>query len=861
MNQKYIRSLLYGLVFLIISHDLTIAQETTTEKVPADPKQKEALFFYWKSEIKDLMEQKKALDLKYAELETKYTADTEALKAENEKLKKYNAELEADKKDRSATRDTQSKTSDDRIAALEKELAATKKQKEQVEKDLQAKTFAEKQAQDKIKELESTIAALRAEKNATEKNTVSSTVVPTPSASRSTDAAANTSNAELQAQVNSLTNQRDQLQKDLAATYSHIESLKKNQPVTNSTTTTSATTTSSSLTSENATATAPASPSAETKLQDSEAKVKSLEAKLSDVIVERDKLQKELAAAKAAPVVVPSEPVKPAATEAKTDAAKSTPATDQDKKIADLQAQVNSLTNQRDQLQRDIAAIYGYQRPTTIGEPANPYTTVENKTEPAPAKVAPATTNGTTSTVIASNASLEEALARAKKLEADLAEMTKQRDKLQKELDTNYNNMYTSKTNPLSPTTTPAANTTQPAKETNTTTSATTTTETTTANTTVVDAKTVPAKNTDATPAVGPAKAATETTPNATKTTDVTPVNGAAKTATETTVTTTTETTVESVLSPEASKARIKQLETELAALTKERDQLKRDLNASKSDKTLETKITEITTKIEKIESDKTLTQEEKAAQIKAANEEIEKINKERAATTASIDKNAKEIDKKNVAMDELKKEYESKIEALNKEITELKEDKETLETDLASSKEQLEEETSKHKEDVERLTLQAQKLEEALEKEIKKGGKSNAISNGSAKITSKGGKTIVSLASTVNFKSGSRELTPEGKRTLDNIIKVLKKHSSERIQVEGNTDSKPLPSSSKLKDNWHLSFERALTVLKYLNKGSLGKTQFVAAGLSDKNPVKPNTSEANRAANRRVDIVVMPKR
>ncbi|MBK6606532.1 MAG: hypothetical protein IPG24_13885 [Leptospiraceae bacterium] len=507
MNQKYIRSLLYGLVFLIISHDLTIAQETTTEKVPADPKQKEALFFYWKSELKDLMEQKKALDLKYAELETKYTTDTEALKAENEKLKKYNTELEADKKDRVAARDVVSKTSDDRIAALEKELATTKKQKEQVEKDLQAKTFAEKQAQDKIKELESTIAALRAEKNATEKNTVSSTVVPTPSASRSTDVAANASNAELQAQVNSLTNQRDQLQKDLAATYSHIESLKKNQPVTNSTTSTSTTTTSSSLTSDNSTATAPTSTSAETKLQDSEAKVKSLEAKLSDVITERDKLQKELAAAKAAPVVVPSEPVKSAATEAKTEAVKSSSTTDQDKKIADLQAQVNSLTNQRDQLQRDIAAIYGYQRPTTIGEPVNPYTTIENKTESSPAKVAPATTNGTTTTVIASNASLEEALARAKKLEADLAEMTKQRDKLQKELDTNYNNMYTSKTNPLSPTTTPAANTTQPAKETTTTTTATTTTET------------AAAKNTDArtTPAVGPAKTATETTPNAAK--------------------------------------------------------------------------------------------------------------------------------------------------------------------------------------------------------------------------------------------------------------------------------------------------------------------------------------------------------
>ena len=841
MNQKYIRSLFYGLIFLVISHDLTIAQETKTEKVPADPNQKEALFFYWKSELKDLMEQKKALDQKYTDLQTKYTTDTEALKAENEKLKKYNAELEADKKDRVASRDGQSKAADDRISALEKELAETKRQKEKVERDLQAKTFAEKQAQDKIKELESTIAALRAEKNSVEKNTVSSSVVPTPAATRSTDP----TNAELQAQVNSLTNQRDQLQKDLAATYSYIDTLKKNQPVPNVVTTTSTSTTSSTLTDSSSTKAANASsPSAETKLQDSEAKVKSLEAKLVEVITERDKLQKELAVAKSAPA-------QPAATSTTSTTVTSTTentsskteVTDKDKKIADLQAQVNSLTNQRDQLQRDIAAIYGYQRPTTIGEPVNPYTTIESKSDSSAKTTTPANTNNApTPTVIASNPSLEEALAKAKKLEADLADMTKQRDKLQKELDTNYNNMYNSKTNPLSPSAVPAANSNQPAKET--TTTITTTTETTNATS---EAK-----------VVGDSKTATEAKVIADAKTTADAKTAPAKTTETTVTTTTTETTV---LTAAESQARIKQLEAELAALTKERDQLKRDLNASKADKTLETKITEITTKIEKIEADKTLTQEEKAAQIKAANLEIEKINKEKAANAASIDKNAKDIDKKNAALDELKKDYDAKIEALNKEITELKEDKETLETDLASSKEQLEEETTKHKEDVERLTLQAQKLEDALEKEIKKGGKSNAISNGSTKITSKGGKTIVSLASTVNFKSGSRELTSEGKRTLDKIIKVLKNHASERIQVEGNTDNKPLPRGSKMKDNWHLSFERALTVLKYLNKGSLGKTQFVAAGLSDRNPVKPNTSDANRAANRRVDIVVMPKR
>jgi chemotaxis protein MotB len=843
MNQKYIRSLLYGLIFLVISHDLMIAQETKTEKVPADPNAKEPLLFYWKSEVATRTAEKNALEKKYADLQAKYTEDTDALKAENERLKKYNAELEADKKDRALSRDGQSKTSDDRLAALERELAETKRQKEQVERDLQAKTFAEKQAQDRIKELENNIAALRAEKNGT---TVSSSVVPTPSASRSTDTAANASNAELQAQVNSLTNQRDQLQRDLAATYSYIDTLKNNQSapkvITSTSTTTTNATTNATTTASATPAVTPASP--DTKLLDSEAKVKSLEAKLSDVISERDKLQKELAAAKATPVVIPATPTPSTTTSttvssttettASASVAKSapTPTNDQDKKIADLQTQVNSLTNQRDQLQRDIAAIYGYQNPT-IGKPANPYTTIENKTETAPAKVAPVATNGSTPTVIASNASLEEALARAKKLEADLAEMTKQRDKLQKELDTNNNNMYNSKTNPLSP-----ANTTQPAKETSTT-SITTTTETTTANskTAIADAKTTPAKVTDM------------TTANP-KTTD-------AKTATETTVTTTT-TEATTVVD---SQTRIRQLETELGLLTKERDQLKRDLNASKADKTLETKITEITTKIEKIEADKTLTQEEKAAQIKAANAEIEKINKEKAATTVSIDKNAKEIEKKNSALDDLKKEYEAKIEVLTKEIIELKDNNESLTTDLASSKEQLEEESTKNKEEIERLTLQAQKLEDALEKEIKKGGKSNPISNGSAQVSSKGGKTIVSLASRVNFKSGSKELTAEGKRTLDKVINVLKKHSSERIQVEGNTDNKPLPRKSKLKDNWHLSFERALTVVKYLNKGSLGKTQFAATGLADINPVKPNTSVANRAANRRVDIVVMPKR
>ena len=318
---------------------------------------------------------------------------------------------------------------------------------------------------------------------------------------KSTDASANPSNADLQRQVNSLTNQRDQLLRDLAATHSYIQSIKGNQAVPSPVTTTSTTSTtssSSSLTSADnpKSSTAPVAANSDTKLLDSEAKVRSLETKLSEVISERDKLQRELTTekAKANTTVAPApntsstttvstntETTTSGSTKTATgnvgttnDATKT--ATDSDKRIADLQAQVNSLTNQRDQLLRDIAAIYGTNKQVNVYSPANPYTTIENN-----ATSKEVTPNKTT--VVTSNASLEEAQTKAKKLEAELAEMTKQRDKLQKELDTNYNNMYNSKTNPLSNGTTGTSPTTNGS---NTTTTVTSTTETTTSGSTKI---------------------------------------------------------------------------------------------------------------------------------------------------------------------------------------------------------------------------------------------------------------------------------------------------------------------------------------------------------------------------------------
>ncbi len=339
-------------------------------------------------------------------------------------------------------------------------------------------------------------------------------------------------------------------------------------------------------------------------------------------------------------------------------------------------------------------------------------------------------------------------------------------------------------------------------------------------------------------------------------------------------------TTVTNVTTLEEAKIKLAELEKQKKDLTAERDQLKTDLANSQRDRTYTTQVTNTTTNITTLETEKAEAIKAKEDAIRNAATQIAKLEDEKRAKDAQIANLEKELATKKAPVDEVK----IKVDSYAKELQELKEDKETLETDLAATKEMHQEENIKNKEEIERLTLQAQKLEEALEKELKKK-KTKTITPSSktstkttivesdeetertdkvvpTQVSSRMGRTIISLASKVNFQTNSAELTPQGKETLNKVLKVLRKYSTDRIYVEGNTDNRPITEGSKFKDNWHLSFERALTVLKYLNKDkALKSTKFAAAAYAEKNPVKPNNSDVNRLANRRVDIVVVPKK
>lgn len=121
-------------------------------------------------------------------------------------------------------------------------------------------------------------------------------------------------------------------------------------------------------------------------------------------------------------------------------------------------------------------------------------------------------------------------------------------------------------------------------------------------------------------------------------------------------------------------------------------------------------------------------------------------------------------------------------------------------------------------------------------------------------------GGSMTSIEGTVLFDSGKAVLKPGGKSTLDAVAKAIRERFPDReIYIFGHTDAEPIRVSG-WKDNYELSCQRALSVLRYL-KGK-GVTEYMAAcGWGEHRPVGDNKSASGRQANRRVEIYAMNPR
>ncbi len=127
-------------------------------------------------------------------------------------------------------------------------------------------------------------------------------------------------------------------------------------------------------------------------------------------------------------------------------------------------------------------------------------------------------------------------------------------------------------------------------------------------------------------------------------------------------------------------------------------------------------------------------------------------------------------------------------------------------------------------------------------------------FSSAEARVFREGNSIILRLVG-LNFDSGASQLRPENFDLLAKVEKAIDVFPRSELTIEGHTDSH---GGDDL--NQKLSQERAESVQQYMiNAMRIPTYRLIATGYGETRPVASNETEAGRARNRRIDIVIKP--
>ena len=114
---------------------------------------------------------------------------------------------------------------------------------------------------------------------------------------------------------------------------------------------------------------------------------------------------------------------------------------------------------------------------------------------------------------------------------------------------------------------------------------------------------------------------------------------------------------------------------------------------------------------------------------------------------------------------------------------------------------------------------------------------------------------------SEVLFNQGQADIGPEGQQQLGQLAVALNQIASEIpedidwvLQVEGHTDDIPV-RAGRYQDNWDLSTERALSVVRFLADQGLPASRLAAAGYGEYQPLDTASTDEARRRNRRIEM------
>ena len=138
--------------------------------------------------------------------------------------------------------------------------------------------------------------------------------------------------------------------------------------------------------------------------------------------------------------------------------------------------------------------------------------------------------------------------------------------------------------------------------------------------------------------------------------------------------------------------------------------------------------------------------------------------------------------------------------------------------------------------------------LNKALEAEIK---------DGKMTVSLQPRGLVVSMNSAAFFYSGVDEVNEDAYDSVSKVAATIRDLPNQ-IRLEGHTDSKPI-RTPRFRGNWELSAARAISMMElFTTRFEIPKSRVAIAGYADTAPIETNDTEEGRAANRRVDVVIL---
>lgn len=122
--------------------------------------------------------------------------------------------------------------------------------------------------------------------------------------------------------------------------------------------------------------------------------------------------------------------------------------------------------------------------------------------------------------------------------------------------------------------------------------------------------------------------------------------------------------------------------------------------------------------------------------------------------------------------------------------------------------------------------------------------------------VTREGDNLILNMPSNVTFAVDSSAIQPNFQETLGSVANTLSQYEKSYVDIFGHTDSTGSDAY-----NQSLSVRRADSVANFLSNSGVQRARLATQGFGESQPVATNSTEEGRAANRRVEIKIVPIR